>query len=315
MKFTKKYIICLLCLTLVFSCAVAYANTAHQVTIVNKSGHLLYIYDFDLSKKTDKKTPLLKQLAIGQSYELTMKPPSDRSPGTPARTIYFASDHLKAIENGFQPDPLNPDTDGNVMFSFVEYNYEPANNRYTMDVSYVDVFSYPVTLTFSNVPTSYKSCQNNFEYGPTSFSAITKALSAQGEPWSKLVWTTTTNPANNSGWKQGIHRVVTPDKLWPFTNSLPPHIPQNYHDFYQTLPPYGTKLFNSTTNLNGWLTFTEHNPAIFNTGYVKALHSVSKPDVNKKYGFFAFPNDNVNGEFTYVPSSVQCTINVYPHDK
>ena len=110
----------------------------------------------------------------------------------------------ESIEKGCGPDGGNPDVDGDVMWSFVEYFYEPGASRYTFDLSYIDEFSYPVTAKFSNVG-SYGGAVEGHEYGPKRMSSIRSALEQQGSGWKGLIW-----PINGSTslWHQwpGLYR-------------------------------------------------------------------------------------------------------------
>lgn len=300
MNYTKKHVVCFVfCLTLVFACTVAFANP--QVTIVNKSGHPLYVYDTD-GKGTP--TPVTKVLTDDKPFKLTLQ-------STASRKMFFAAGHLTYMETkGVEPDPFNPQVDGNVMFNFLEYT--STGNLYTMDNSYVDLFSYPITLMFS---TEVKGvCQAYHEYGFTSFSAIVKALQAQGSPWSDLVWQ---DPSKK------MYRIIGPNKLWPFNNPPPPNVPSNFRDFYAKLPPDGTQLFHLTpqvTNFDGWKYYYQTDPdhpdhkVIVETGYYKALLSASKPDKSGKHGFYISPKDG-RAEFTNLHADVPLTITIYPYDK
>jgi hypothetical protein len=299
MNLTKKHIVCLVvCLMLVLVGAVAFANP--QVTIINKSGHPLYVYDSD-GKGTA--TPLTKLLTDATPFKLTLQ-------SATGRKIWFAAGQLKALESrGVEADPFNPTNDGDVMFNFMEYTSN--GSVYTIDNSYVDVFSYPITLMFS---TTYKDvCQAYHEYGFTSFSAVAKALQSQGAPWSNLVWP---NPSKK------MYRIVGPNKIWPFksANDIPPQAPANYRQFWNALPPNGTQLFNPVGNFDGWKQFYQddgvagHKEALLKTGYFKALLSAASPDKYGKHGFYISPKDS-KAEFTNLPSSVQLTITVYPYEK
>ena len=80
MKQISKQVVCVMvCLLFLLGGAIAFANP--QLTIVNKSGHPLYVYDFDESAM--QPTPLLKQLAAGQTFQLTMQPA--KKPGRASR--------------------------------------------------------------------------------------------------------------------------------------------------------------------------------------------------------------------------------------
>lgn len=77
----------------------------------------------------------------------------------------------ESIEKGVGPDGGNPFVDGDVMWSFVEYFWEPGANRYTFDLSYIDEFSYPVTVKFSDVG-GYNGAVEGHEYGPKKVSSL-----------------------------------------------------------------------------------------------------------------------------------------------
>lgn len=295
MNFTQKHIGCfVLCLTLVFACSVAFANPV--ANIVNQSGHPLYIYDTG----GDTKNPT--QLADGKSVKITL-------PSLAGRKVFFAASRLsKSVETGSEPDPFNPDVDGNVMFSFLEYTSE--GGKYTIDMSYVDVFSYPVTLKFDQKVA--KVCDKDFEYGFKSFTNVANALISQGSPWGQLIWQ---DPAKK------MHRIVAPNKVWVQANPLPPNVPNNYHTFYAHYPPDGTQLFSPGKNNYVWQNYVQIafgslpvEPRLMTVGYSKALLSAAPIDSNNKHGFYIFPKD-AQAEFTNVPSSVLCTITVYPYDK
>ena len=51
-----------------------------------------------------------------------------------------------------------------------------------------------------------------------------------------------------------------------------------------------------------------------NTGYVRALHSVTIPDSRGKYGYFCYPIDNRDGEFTWMPVEIKTTVTIYYPD-
>jgi len=235
----------------------------------------------------------------------------------------------KSLNNGknpAMPDPFNYNVDAAVQYSFVEYNYNdpssPASsNSYTVDLSYIDEYSYPLTLKFSNVG-GYTGCVENHEYGITSISCVKKALTLETKyAWNALIWPNTVKCQwNSSDYPKGMVRVIGPNKVWtqnPGSSIGGPWVPDSYLSFIQSLPKTGTQLFSTktvkTTNWDGWENWKyTASPSPSNTGYVQALHSAASKDSNGKYGFFCYPRDNTDGEFTYVPDSVNCTITVYP---
>lgn len=294
---------------------------AENFTIVNKSGYPVYIYDWDMSASPSIKTlPITgaDPLAIGAGVSLSMQRPMDSAAA--GRRIYVSSNELRDSLQGDNPDmpdkPVMPDAftpwyDGAVMFSFVEYLYDPANSRYTVNLSYIDEFSYPITIKFTGA--TYPGFEENFEYGFTSFAAVEGALKSQATyPWEDLVWPTDNPVSPLYSWPTGIYRIIGPNKVWTSDSfGLSHYAPNTYHYFVDKLPYNGKELFSSAyTNYNGWL-YSITLPAM--TGYVKALRSVATPDNNGKYGFFCYPNDNVHGEFTWVPINAQCTLTIYPY--
>ncbi|HEX9022510.1 MAG TPA: beta-1,3-glucanase family protein [Geobacteraceae bacterium] len=280
-----------------------------RFTIVNATQETLYVYNFPDDGSGTKASPI--PLAPSSKLQLPLL-------SSPQMRIYFSDQHLSnTIEKGSPPDVFNYSADATATYSFVEYYYEPSSSRYTIDLSYIDEFSYPITLTFSNVPSTYNGCVPGFEYGFTSLTAVKNALKSQTDyPWDALIWPAVVETDwNNGEYPQNMDRIIGPDKVWPNTGGH--WVPHSYNAFTDKLPQDGRQLFsNITTNFSGWKILKEtDNPSPSNTGYVKALHSAAKPDKNGKYGFFSYPTDNGTAEFTYVPDSTTCTITIYPHDK
>ena len=93
--------------------------------------------------------------------------------------IYVADKWLREnIKKDVALNGRNPHVDGDVMVSFVEYPWEPRASRYTFDLSYIDEFSYPFTVKFSNAG-SYNDVVEGHEYGPEKMSSIRSALVQQ----------------------------------------------------------------------------------------------------------------------------------------
>lgn len=110
--------------------------------------------------------------------------------------------------------------------------------------------------------------------------------------------------------------MVGPNKAWQFSqgSGISPYAPENFWDFLRSLPKYGRQLFGSLgTNWDVWQ-FNGGQRQPSNTGYTKALHSVSQPDSRGKYGYFCYPEDNRDGEFTWMPTSIKPTVTIYPYD-
>ena len=264
-----------------------------KFTIKNLTNNTIYVY----ISPSGKTTPY--GIMSKKDFQLPVSGISQR--------IYFAGEKLKnslEINSVRIPDSFNSSVDQNVAYSFMEYTI--LDDTYTVNPSYVDEFSYPYTIQFSNVG-NYKDCQENFEYGFTSLTTVKNNLISQGAPWDKLIW------------PNGGFRIIGPNRVWLLcslggcNNS---DVPQSYKDFNKSLPWDGTTLFNTQQNFSGWKDLVEKdNPGPSQTGYVIALRKGVKADNNSKYGFFTYPRDNSNGQFTSIPHSVGCTITVYPYDK
>lgn len=281
-------------------------------TLVNTTLQTIYVYNFPYLSP-EKTQPIT--LAASQSVLLPLV--RDKS-----MRIYFANEQLKnTIEQGLAPDIFNYSMDATVSYTFAEYLYEPANSRYTVDLSYIDEYSYPLTIKFSDVPSSYTGCEPGFTYGFTSLATVKDNLKKQTDfRWDALIWpATVVTTWDNGKYPQNMDRIIGPNKVWPALGGN--WVPRSYDDFFASLPKDGMqlnfKLNNvNTTNWLGWQWNTAvDNPGPSFTGYVKALQQAAIPDKNGKYGFFTYPQDNTSGEFTYVPDSATCTITIYPYDK
>jgi hypothetical protein len=278
--------------------------------IVNASGETLYMYNYPtLDKKGTQPVKLDPNPDKAVPLSLFDKPQV---------RIYFANSPLsKTLENGSQPDVFNYNSDATVTYSFMEYTYEASNSRYTVNLSYVDDFSYPITIKFTNVPDSYKGCVSGFEYGFTSLTAVKNALKAQTDyRWDALIWPAVVNTKwDSEKYPQNMNRIIGPNKVWPAATNDGPWVPDSYKAFVDSLPMTDYQLFGSSyTNWDGWQGLTQSSPSPnpSDTGYVKALHSVAKADKNGKYGFYCYPKDDQTNLFTYVPDTTTCTITVHP---
>lgn len=293
MNSAKKTIACLIaCLLLVLVGTVASANP--MANIVNVSGGPIYIYDTGGNTKTpiilaDGKTLTNHQLATAAG-----------------RRIWVASAPLKTVESGGQPSPLNFDADAGVMFSFFEYAV--TGDKYTIDLSYVDYLSYPLTLKFKADEANI--CVKDFEYGFKSFSHVANALSQQGTTWSQLIW----QDYQHNGKK--INRIFAPSFVW---SSDPNVLPTNLKAFYNAYPPEGTQLFSPNKNNEVWQKYAQIpgfgvpvEPRLMTVGFSKALLSNASTDKNKKHGFYIFPKD-AQAEFTNLSNSNTMTVTVYPY--
>ncbi len=285
-----------------------------EITIENQSGEPIYVYGFNYGTPTSAQpvgdgNPLADQGQLNYSLE-----------PNPKMRVYFSHQILsESVEIGKAPDPFNIHVDGSIMYTFIEYDYEPASSQYTIDLSYIDAFSYPVTLTFTNVG-NYQGCIEGFEYGFKSLQDVVTALGNQGDyDWSALVWPLTDVKTRWDQYPNGIYRIIGPNKSWGGQTDdqykIGPWVPTSYLGFLNSLPKEGNQLFGSTTtNWDGWQNLTQAaSPSPSDTGYVQALHNAATPDSNGKYGFFCYPKDNTAGEFTWLPESVNCKVTVYSY--
>ncbi|HOP39462.1 MAG TPA: beta-1,3-glucanase family protein [Geobacteraceae bacterium] len=276
-------------------------------TIKNATQETLYVYNYPYEEQIATQSITLAPSETLQLPLLT----------NPEMRIYFSNTPLtNTIEQGKAPDVFNYYSDATATYSFMEYYYEPLSSRYTIDLSYIDEYSYPITINFTNVPSGYTGCVSGFEYGFSSLAAVKEALKQQTDyQWDALIWPAKVNTVwNSDDYPQNMDRIIGPNKVWPSSGNW---VPDSYNAFLTSLPPDGNQLFSdSNTNWGGWQVLSDKSsPSPSDTGYVKALHSVANPDENGKYGFFCYPNDNATGEFTWVPESTSCTITIHPHDK
>lgn len=281
-----------------------------NITIKNTTAADVYVYNFNYGTPASVQPLGSGPLASNQSVTLSLTS-SDKM------RIYVSEQRLSnSLENNppCAPNPFNINNDGNVMYSFAEYTYSESAAEYTIDVSYINEYSYPLTLTFSQVPAGV-AAEDGFEYGFTSLKTVIAALKAQTDyAWNALVWPA--KPATEWGqYPNNMCRVVGPLNAWVQQQATPqspigPWEPDSYQAFISSLPYDGTQLFTSSSNLDGWNNDIS-SPAT--SGYVTALHSAATPDQNNKYGFFCYPRDNANGEFTDLPDTVDCTLTIYPY--
>jgi hypothetical protein len=273
----------------------------------NATTHTLYVYDFPYGNPAAT-APVM--LAAAQSLDFALTPNKNEM------RLYVAHEPLKnSIEKGEAPDPFNYSRDATVMYSFLEYYYEQDASRYTVDLSYIDEYSYPVTVSFTDVPDTFTGCEPGFTYGFSSLAAVREALKKQTDyHWDALIWPATVHTVWDSDkYPANMYRIIGPNRVWPAVGNW---VPDSYGAFTATLPMNGMQLFGSDTNWNGWQQRVKaDNPSPSDTGYVKALHQAAKADKNGKYGFFCYPRDNADGEFTRVPEGTACTITIHPFDK
>ncbi len=294
-----------------------------QFTVNNATSKTIYVYNYP-SGTPEITTPYT--LSAGKSLQLPLRPNDQSRP--PLMRIYIADARLSnSIEKGKAPDPFNYGSDAAVLDSFAEYTYEPEKSRYTVDVSYVDEFSYPLTVKFSDVPDSYTGCVDNFEYGFTSLATVKENLRKQADyRWDALIWPAQVETYwDNGKYPPNMDRIIGPSKVWGMPNDRAkshddqhkdrPWVPFSYDAFYDSLPSKGMQLFNTISNNDGWQSMTfRDNPGPLYTGYTKALHLAAKADKNGKYGFYAYPKDDDVNVFDNVPGGTKCAITVYPYN-
>lgn len=264
-----------------------------DIAINNSTGTTLNLYNFNYglpqleSKKISVPNSQTQNLSMSQNIKMMR--------------VYFSTESLnKSVGNEMRasaPDPFNPSFDGDKPYSFIEYYYEKTNSRYTIDISFIDTFSYPITIEFDNEDNTGKV------WGIKDMNKVVSQLGSQSEAfWSDLVWRNTDN---------SILRIVGPNKGM----QAPDSAPQSIINFKKSFPPTGTTL--KPSNWKAWQRCATE-PAT--TGYVKALRAASlgqqvfktgSSGVNQ-YGFFTYPMDNSQGQFTYVPEDIHCTITIYP---
>ena len=262
----------------------------NTLQFVNQSNKSVWIYDFPYNSPNGPKQPIGGgSVAAGA---LVCVPMTRNRPGM---RVYIADRRLRnSIERGVPPDSGSWSVDGNVMFSFFEYFLEESQDRYTVNLSYMDEYSFPLTVKFNKVG-GYRGAVEDHEYGPKSLSSIKNALARQRDyNWSSLIW-------------PGMNRIVGPLKVWQYN---PRAVPSSFRQFNRSLPKDGSQLFSSRSNWDGWHQLMTREPS--NTGYVKALHSVTTPDSRGKYGYFCYPIDNRDGEFTWMPIEIKTTVTIYP---
>lgn len=283
-------------------------------TLKNTTDKNLYVYSFKYLKPAAAQPVTL---LAGRPMQLLLVP--DES-----MRVYFSEIKLtNTIEQGKAPDPFNYSNDATAHYSFMEYKYEPSRKFYTVDLSYIDEFSFPLTLKFSDTTISTKEFQTDFEYGFTSLSTVMANLKKQTDyRWDALIWPAVVDTKwDSEKYPKNMQRVVGPNKVWPLSNDAP-WVPKIYFDFTKSLPKDGYQLFGKYgtdakyQNFNAWQwMIPTDNPGPSNSGYTKALQQSAVADTNGKFGFFTYPQEELSAQFTDVPENTTCTITVYPYDK
>lgn len=309
------------------------------LTIFNDSGSEVFIYDWDMSLSPAVTISPVKDgnpLKNRASIDVPMHKVANTKANV-GRRIFVANKNLiqsleRDIKTGLppaMPDAFCPWYDGDKMYSFVEYFYEPDSKRYNINLSYIDEFSYPITIKFDKDVEG--TCQKDFEYGFRGFKEACTALSTQTDYlWGNLVWpkddpSCQMDTPQKKIWPKGIYRMMGPNKVWTGNQQwgLSKYAPNTYHKFIKILPWNGTQLFSTVkapapfdgTNFNGWKYLANDEPS--STGYPKALRSISESDnsAKQKFGFFTYCQGNKSDEFTYVPLDTHCTFTIHPYDK
>ena len=156
----------------------------NTLKFVNQSNKSVWIYDFPYNSPNGPKQPVGGgPVAAGASVCVPM------TRNRPGMRVYVANRRLRnSMERGVAPDSGNSSVDGNVMFSFFEYFLEENQRRYTVDLSYIDEYSFPLTVKFDDVG-GYRGAVEGHEYGPKSLSSIKNALAREKDfNWSSLIW-------------------------------------------------------------------------------------------------------------------------------
>lgn len=242
--------------------------------------------------------------------------------------------------------PGSPGNDSFQNYSFLEYSLYPADggNQYTIDVSYIDEWSLPIQTKFTLNGADWTGAVNGKTYGFNDFDTVVSQLAAAGAGYDDLVWSGATPwgpqpPAT-------VSRIIGPDKVWTAQSGEPAGnfnmnntgwVPASYQEFVQygsyvnpntkqTVYPYAfsgtgvscppascTATPLTPTNFDFWKT---HVTAPGSTPYPIALRTAAILDgfttdnANGVYGFFTYPNDEVAGQFTNIPTTVSLDVYV-----
>ena len=257
--------------------------------IHNQSGATLYVYDYDYANST-----LVRQTTVGSGQTQ----PFAMHPNTPEMRIYFSHQPMTFAH---APDPFNPQNNGDIQFSFFEYNYTQNLGTYTADISFVDVFSFPMTIQFDNPENAGRI------WGITNIDSVISQLTAQGSFWPDLVWRKDNN----------FFRIVGPNNAWAAPPAASKLTPQSILNFNTACPKEGTNLYPPTINWTGW---QDSTTLPLQTGWVKALHAASlgqqtfNPGTGgvERWGFYLFPKDDQQSVFDDVPQTIHYTLNIFP---
>ena len=317
----KKFISALVVILLLASFTICLE--AKTITIKNSSGAPLHVYNFNFN------SPVAVPITGSNYYKIDGSSPTEVTLSTNSgMRLYFSKDRLaKSIEIGVAPSPFYYPNDAIVSYSFMEYSGVNLPTTYTVDLSYIDEYSYPVTLTFSNVG-NYKKSVEGHEYGIKKISKVKTELKSKTDySWGALIWPKDVgNIWNHDKYPTGMVRIIGPNRVWKQLpgSSVPAQswVPATYQPFITSLPKTGTQLFSPSTNWTGWEIWKyDHDPSPSDTGYVKALHAASNGSTSYHdivtgktydvYGFFCYPHDNASGGFQLIPNSVDCTVTVY----
>ncbi|MDJ0835515.1 MAG: beta-1,3-glucanase family protein [Acidobacteriota bacterium] len=256
-----------------------------SMAIANKTGATLHVYDFKYLNG-----PKLEQHITIDTDDTRNLAMSELS----GMRVYFSNETFpNSLEKNIAPDIFNPQLGGGKPFSFIEYTY--LSRVYTVDISIVDTLSYPLVIGFDNQPGAW---------GIQSMSKIVEELEARGKPWNHLTW------KREDG---SILRIVAPNKAMKPPQGL---APASIATFSREFPPDG-----HTLSPDNWTAWQESATEPEKTGWVKAMHAASNgrlpfatgSESVDLYGFFLFPLDERDGQFTNIPENIHFTIEVYPN--
>lgn len=276
-------------LTLIFRfLAFEFAITAcfaFQVQVVNKTGQDIYV-----CHRVSGTYRYLGVLADGQPLSLKMQ-------GSESK-IYFSVEEPADATGANLPDGFGQDS-GNP-FSFVEYTV--TDDTYWIDISYIDCFSFPISLSFEGKTGSYG-------YTNDEFNALITAL-GKDSTWKNIIW----YDANDN-----FVRIVGPDKIWAQqkSGSFPPFIPESIKTFAST-PNYdwsGHLMDESRGNFDVWQNSTTLPLTSFYVKTIRNTQAQTQPTFGA-CGVMSFCRDNdpslTGGQFNNCDVNPIITIHALP---
>jgi hypothetical protein len=242
--------------------------------------------------------------------------------------------------------PGTPAGDSFQNYSFLEYSLYPADGgyQYTIDVSDIDEWSLPIQTMFTLNGAAWTGAVNGKMYGFNDFDTVVSQLNAAGSGYGNLVWSGSTPwgpqpPAT-------VSRIIGPDKVWTAQSGEPAGnfnmnntgwVPASYQNFVQygsyvdqttqqTVYPYAfsgtgvscppascTATALTPTNFDFWknqVTAPGSTPYPIALRTAAILDGFTTDNANGVYGFFTYPNDEVAGQFTNIPTAVSLDVYV-----